>query len=538
MFLFACLCALIVLIVYVLIRRGMSCESCEMTFMSTKFTEENDPSLKSFLYKLYRYEDHNYLDEFSKPDQNYKVVLFVAGNGGSYQQARSLGTTLLMRDHKKIIVYTLDLKGEMSVFLPGAAVRQESFVAKTINYLYEKHQHTKIFLVGHSMGGTLACGLSHAYREKLEKIIIISSPIIRLPIPSLFRKNLYCQGVISISGAFWDVQVARELSLTQDSVNVQAENVAMSWASPNHVAVVWENSLLRAISDYIFLYPNVNDQSFFVKSCFDVLDLGNIGRKIPKDLPKFSQLEELVVGQLYQQNSSLFVRILTNKKLGRDFDVEGKCVMSFVVPGTSFPETAFKGKTKSFHPTLLTALIIPRGCKFRIIKQKKNTERLDIHPRADEYYRDISPFVDIFDQNNESKEAMKKIAIFDVDFQNRVKSHDLPLYREIEVNEKTGILSAKIPYLYSKLVYKLKVQVLKDPENNDALVLKLGNCVNKKYFRIYEYNETFRFQPLSNNFSIYILKNFKAPVKFTLKIDILNSLGDLFLRNHRHLISL
>lgn len=174
--------------------------------------------------------------------------------------------------------------------------------------------------------------------------------------------------------------------------------------------------------------------------------------------------------------------------------------------------------------------MIPRGCVFKFTKTKSKNERVDVTFRSEEYFREYSPFVDTFDSPHLSRKALSAIDIFDVDYILTIKR--INLNTSLISKEKTLSLEFSNPFTPKYLVYKLRIKVKKALTNDNVLIVKLSDCPNTKYFKIYENQSTHKFLPRSSTFSIDVLKNFKDDVEYILEIDWLNTVGDLFLKNH------
>lgn len=504
------------IVAFVLVKRALTFHDCEMTLMSPKYTKITEAPNHA-LYELYRYEDNNYNNEMA-PEAAKVVVLFVAGNGGSYSQARSLGSTLL-RNKPEAMMYTMDFKGEMSAFLPNAVERQQKYLEQVVNYLFKKHS-CKIVLVGHSMGGYLTSRLN--IPEMIEKRIVLSAPLKKLPIQKLFsgRDINNAPDLVSIGGSFWDVQVPTEFSKVEGSV--QANEIAMSWSNPNHITIVWENGLLRAIVDYILYGLHENPQDFFLNTNLKIDALQEEADK-PKDWRSLREDGEGV----YQASQA--IRILTNKKLGKDFEVESDCAFAQIVPGTSFPETVFKGKTKTIIPTLLTLITIPKGCSFRYYKKTDGYLRLDIHPRNEEYFRELSPFMDSLHAKHTAIKALKNIQIFDVSQIN----YERKFIGKVTQKSIRNLQYAIPWYCQGCCVHKVDVRAEKSLDNNDAIVIKSGNT----FLRLFERRDSF-ILPASrkNEITLEMDKNFDEPVVFEIQVDFLHSVVEVLLKNHDSLV--
>ena len=510
----------------VLAKRAVTYHDCEMTFMSSKYTKIPDAPGHT-LYQLYRYEDNNYHSASDSPEV---VVLFVAGSGGSYSQGRSLGSTLIkhMADKKEkpqVGMYTLDLKGEMNAFLPGSVVRQQKYLEEVIEFLYKKHSR-KIIVVGHSMGGYLTCRLKNMVALR----IVLSAPIKKLPIPNIlgFWKSKFdasqLKDLVSIGSSFWDVQVPPEYSQVQEGSFVRANEMVMSWSNPNHVSIVWENSLLRAVVDYIFEQNRGRAADYFLN---DKLLLNALG-----SLHGFAQDYKLLREDSngYFASADTDIRLLTNMNLGKDFEVESDCAQARIVPGTSFPETAFRGKTKTIIPTLLTYIYIPKSCMFRYYKKTDGYLRLNVHPRNEEYFRELPPYMGTLDGGQRAVKALKGIRIFDVA---TVSDENAPIKDSHETLGKSvkGI-QYKVPWYCKRwCILNIDIAVEKDLEANDVVVIRAKDD-GVTYLRSFERIGSFTFPLRGDHLEIDIEKSFEERILMRVRVDYLQSIVDVLLKNH------
>eukprot|EP00632_Arachnochrysis_sp_CCMP2950_P003750 CAMPEP_0185718324 /NCGR_PEP_ID=MMETSP1164-20130828/46516_1 /TAXON_ID=1104430 /ORGANISM="Chrysoreinhardia sp, Strain CCMP2950" /LENGTH=307 /DNA_ID=CAMNT_0028385965 /DNA_START=33 /DNA_END=953 /DNA_ORIENTATION=- len=99
-------------------------------------------------YGLVRYREKNRRVPPRDATPNRTAVLFVPGNGGSFEQVRSLGSRVALE------TYAVDTAGELAAFDPRVASRQVRFVRRCVRAL--TREHDGVLLVGHSIGGVVA----------------------------------------------------------------------------------------------------------------------------------------------------------------------------------------------------------------------------------------------------------------------------------------------------------------------------------------------------------------------------------------------
>ncbi|XP_039349983.1 GPI inositol-deacylase isoform X2 [Mauremys reevesii] len=259
---------------------------CSMTYMYEypeylKIKLPKKISRRFPAYELYLYGEGNYAEENKNLILTGIPVLFLPGNAGSYKQVRSLGSIALRKaediDFKyHFNFFTVNFNEELVALYGGSLQRQTRFVhecIKVILKLYKDQEFapTSVAIVGHSMGGLVARALLTLKNFKPEFINLLitqATPHVAPVMPlDKYLTDFYtavnnhwilkAQDVrnlttLSVAGGFRDYQVRSGLAflprLSQHSraLFVVSSAVPRTWASTDHLSIVWCKELILA----------------------------------------------------------------------------------------------------------------------------------------------------------------------------------------------------------------------------------------------------------------------------------------------------
>jgi pimeloyl-ACP methyl ester carboxylesterase len=229
------------------------------------------------------------------------AVLFVPGNSGSSEQARSLGHWL-DEAAPKVRVFAVDFGEELSVLSGAVLARQAAWTNKALAAVRASVPGRPVVVVGHSMGGVVALSLpvsaGWASGQDLH-ILALSSPLYTEPVAcDLAARLLYRRAwahwgsdaargsIVSLHGGHRDEQVRpglaalwpvgpRVRSLVRVTESVQAMGV-----SADHRCVLWCVEIARPLAYAL---------SAALASSADVF-ASLSGALAPKSVPKGTQL--------------------------------------------------------------------------------------------------------------------------------------------------------------------------------------------------------------------------------------------------------
>ncbi|GIL62452.1 hypothetical protein Vafri_16685, partial [Volvox africanus] len=234
-------------------------------------------------------------------------VLFIPGNNGSHEMARSLASETSRRFSRlgvqilepvELVWYMLDLEGELSAFDGRILEAQVKFALAAMKHLAAVHnitvmdpansknrvsgqvrddgigegrrwmqQHPGLVLVGHSMGGVVAADALARAAEDPELgpsiaalLVTFGAPHARPPAPGDPSLQSFYAGaarrprpvvpLLSIAGGVADYQVAAELTnpegLTPQGMWrwLALPNLPGGWCPSDHNSLVWCNQLM------------------------------------------------------------------------------------------------------------------------------------------------------------------------------------------------------------------------------------------------------------------------------------------------------
>lgn len=182
---------------------GRRCARCEMSFMAPSYT---DPGLglgSEYGYRVREYQP-------GETSGHGRVVIYVPGNAGSFEQIRSLGSVL--KGLQDVRVLALDLRGELSAFDSGKLLRQAEYLASVLRALPNR----EITVVGHSMGGIVARMAACRGDIAGKKINVVAlatpqrPPVDTIEMAEIYRSidSLECGRLLSIHPGLSDVQAS------------------------------------------------------------------------------------------------------------------------------------------------------------------------------------------------------------------------------------------------------------------------------------------------------------------------------------------
>ncbi|XP_029461920.1 GPI inositol-deacylase [Rhinatrema bivittatum] len=232
-------------------------------------------------YELYLYGEGVYAEENTKLVLTGIPILFLPGNAGSYKQVRSLGSIALRKAENIDLkfhfdVFSISFSEELVALYGGSLQKQTRFVyecVKAILQLYKGQDFAphSVAIIGHSMGGLVARALFTLRKFKPELINLIITqatphvapvlPVDRFLIDFYTNVNNYWTlkaeelrnvSVLSVAGGFRDYQVRSGLTFLSRSnsqhstLSVLSSAVPRSWASTDHLSIVWCRELILA----------------------------------------------------------------------------------------------------------------------------------------------------------------------------------------------------------------------------------------------------------------------------------------------------
>ncbi|KAF7294377.1 GPI inositol-deacylase [Mycena chlorophos] len=173
----------------------LSPQGCRMSYMypsyvlQTGFDHSWTPLAKRYSLWLYRE-----LDSWGRElDANHVKglpVLFVPGNAGSSRQVRSIASSAATQYYrgrgevasgmghlKPLDFYAVEFNEDLSAFHGPTLEAQTTYAARAIGYILSLYPpHTRIILMGHSMGGIVATALLASHSANISAIFTMSTP--------------------------------------------------------------------------------------------------------------------------------------------------------------------------------------------------------------------------------------------------------------------------------------------------------------------------------------------------------------------------
>ncbi|XP_073503916.1 GPI inositol-deacylase isoform X2 [Phyllobates terribilis] len=265
---------------------------CSMTYMFEypdyqKIQLPKKVSMHYPAYELYLYGEGVYTEENRNLSLTGIPILFLPGNAGSYKQVRSLGSIALRKseniDYKyHFDVFSINFNEELVALYGGSLLKQTQFVhisIKAILRLYKNQEFPpqSVILLGHSMGGLIARALFTLKKFKPQMINVIitqATPHVMPVLPidyyltdfyatvnnywNLNANQLKNITILSVAGGFRDYQVRSGLTVlpslrTKNSaLSVVSTAIPRTWASTDHLSIVWCKELILATSRALF----------------------------------------------------------------------------------------------------------------------------------------------------------------------------------------------------------------------------------------------------------------------------------------------
>ncbi|NWJ10904.1 PGAP1 deacylase, partial [Crypturellus undulatus] len=232
-------------------------------------------------YELYLYGEGAYAEANKNLILTGIPVLFLPGNAGSYKQVRSLGSIALRKAEDVDFKYhfnffSVNFNEELVALYGGSLQRQTKFVhecIKVILKLYRDREFapTSVAIIGHSMGGLVARALLTLknFRPELINLLITQATPHVAPVMPLDKyltdfytavnnhwilkaQDLRNLTTLSVAGGFRDYQVRSgltflpRLSQHDSALSVVSSAVPRTWASTDHLSIVWCKELILA----------------------------------------------------------------------------------------------------------------------------------------------------------------------------------------------------------------------------------------------------------------------------------------------------
>ncbi|XP_075686150.1 GPI inositol-deacylase isoform X2 [Rhinoderma darwinii] len=265
---------------------------CSMTYMFDypEYQKIELPKKVSMLYpsyELHLYGEGVYMEENKNLSLTGIPVLFLPGNAGSYKQVRSIGSVALRKaenidysDH--FDVFSINFNEELVALYGGSLQKQTQFVhicIKAILRLYKNQEYPpqSVVLLGHSMGGLISRALFTLknFKPQLINLIITQATPHVMPVMpidyyltdfytlvndywNMNANQLQNITILSVAGGFRDYQVRSgltflpSLNIKNSALSVVSTAIPRTWASTDHLSIVWCKELILATSRALF----------------------------------------------------------------------------------------------------------------------------------------------------------------------------------------------------------------------------------------------------------------------------------------------
>lgn len=245
---------------------------CKMTYMYPHYTKVplsmNTTALGPQLakYNLYTYTEGSVRDIKTKSKLQIQPVLFIPGNAGSYKQVRSIASETARQSKSlegenrqvltKFVFYSIDFDEQFSAFNGKSLVAQTRFTDICVKEILAKYNgNTKLILLGHSMGGVIARGVTKMYKystNTISGIVTLNTPHKYPVFAHSMRLNNYYRmlnmhnetentvngiPIISVGGGFRDSLVNTKLTdigLMENKYSAISSSIPGVWASADH----------------------------------------------------------------------------------------------------------------------------------------------------------------------------------------------------------------------------------------------------------------------------------------------------------------
>ena len=169
------------------------------------------------------------------------AVLFMPGNGGSYEQVRSLGSRAT-----QVHVYAMDFNEEWSAFDGRLLRRQIKCARKWVRQL--RTQYDRVLVVAHSIGGLAAVRASRG------PVLTLAAPHFAHPFAAdaamvqVLRSPPRSNSIVSLTGGPRDWQVPDWLSTTSEENVIHLTAADLKIPTTDHQCALWCNELIRLIA--------------------------------------------------------------------------------------------------------------------------------------------------------------------------------------------------------------------------------------------------------------------------------------------------
>jgi len=256
--------------------------NCTMTYMSPNYypIPMFNASRLASRYRLFQYS-HRELSKEEEALHSDKVLIFVPGSGGSFEQVRSVGKELIElvtaegKPRSHVAIYTVDYAGEHSALSGMFIERQVEFLHDVVAQVKARHSdpNLQIVLFGHSMGGIVSRAFlerldssEHQMRSDVVALFTLSTPHVAPVVGAdLLTFRLYKaldahtdseRAYLSIGGGYRDPLVRGELTSLDRKRYFRAASALTSSIpevdmSVDHLAVLWCNEVAKPIAKEI-----------------------------------------------------------------------------------------------------------------------------------------------------------------------------------------------------------------------------------------------------------------------------------------------
>ncbi|KFB42630.1 AGAP011299-PA-like protein [Anopheles sinensis] len=259
-------------------------------------------------YGLYAYSEGFITQRVQQRSFNGAPVLFIPGSGGSYKQVRSLASVALRKGidnnwQAHLDYFSVDLNEEFSGVFGGYLHDQTAFIELCVQEIVRLYgargRSTRMFVVGHSVGGKLAQAIVADGRENIVRhvagIVTISAPVDK-PVVLLdhYHQSFYnrieqawkvnrsistglkastdkpLDGIlfITIGGGIRDIIVHDGLTSSQFAdLHAMTHNIPKVWLSVDHLCAMWCLQFVLVMNRFFYsmIIPNGRNSYGFVE---------------------------------------------------------------------------------------------------------------------------------------------------------------------------------------------------------------------------------------------------------------------------------
>lgn len=289
----------------------VSPQGCEMSWMSPHYVLQTDfdkswtPFAKRYSLWLYREVGIDNMKE-----RNGEPVLFIPGNAGSSRQVRSIASSAARqfyenrrgRFDKPLDVYAVEFNEDFSAIHPPTLLTQARYSTQAVHYILSLYpKGTRITIIGHSMGGTVAqILLKDLSDEVLRAVITMSTPSQLAPVRFDRRSEGVYKSIrdaqlgninsttplISICGGATDSQITSELCAIPERTSPHRRTIMTSslhgaWTGVGHREMVWCHQV-RMMTARLAL--DIAQPSFDMKNIHRLMRSTSVQTSPPKEL--------------------------------------------------------------------------------------------------------------------------------------------------------------------------------------------------------------------------------------------------------------